>query len=399
MVKLLKKPPKGSKVPVVTADRIDGWAPIDEVQHHKLNGEIFNYDKVPDIARSISQNGLVEVPVLFKDSMTLESGHTRHLAFKANEYTHIPVIFSSQPIPEKLSDQIRSIRLRNDGRVRGFSDNFSGCELEITALISEQDGVIDDATISRVCQDWGVARRDWNNMKTMKNNPKWYNLYLSAKRGDIGPLDAWKKANEKKPKMRMDVELPLNLFNKQDLNFMIQSIYQSLKGVKESTFGILGHGREFRTLDKLDTVTYSTIMHGVLCSFFAAKINDFDDYADDWKATDDHNVYHDVYSPTDNTGIEVKTTLSWPPRWTPKRFKTGYHLLFASSNDLDQVFVGFGKLTEDDVKPVQQGKVEILHERLVELQSSGDFIVWKGKMKKDDKGKVKFMYDLTNFGD
>jgi hypothetical protein len=397
---LVKKLPKDARVPKMLSD-CDGYIPIDLVEKDPDNDDIYNYNSMEDIARSIELNGLVETPRVWKNSTMLTAGHTRWLASKHNEYTHLPIKFESIERPSSRYERLKILRISNEYRTKTFGDNYRMCEAMITSFINENNGVIDDATISLICSDCGIHRRDWNNMNTMKNTPKWHKFYLQVRNDEIGPLDAWKTANTKKPKMRMDRKLDANIFNKQDVNYLIQSVHQSLKGVRESTFGILGLGREFATLKNLDTNWYSSLTHGVICAYFAAKMNEFDEYADDWKATDDMNTYHDVYSAEDNTGIEVKTILCSPkqsPRWTPKRFKEGYHLLWASSQTLDSVFIGFGKLDENDVKPINGGKVEIINDKLLEKQKSGDFFVWRGKLK-DNNGKAEFLFDITNFGD
>jgi hypothetical protein len=396
----IKKLPKDARVPKILSE-CDGYIPVDLVEKDPDNDEIFNYDKMEDIARSIELNGLIEIPRVWKNSTMLTTGHTRMLAFRQNDYTHLPIKYESIERPKSRFQRLERLRISNEYRTKSFADNYRGCEASVTAYLNENKNIMDDSQLSLICTDWGIHRRDWNNMNTMKLTPKWHKYYLAVKNNEMGPLDAWKEATTKKPKMRMDRKLDANIFNKQDVNYLIQSVHQSLKGVRESTFGILGLGREFSTLKNLDTNWYSSLTHGVICSYFAAKMNEFDEYADDWKATDDMNIYHDVYSVEDNTGIEVKTILCSPkqsPRWTPKRFKEGYHLLWASSPTLDSVFIGFGKLDADDVKPVNGGKVEIINEKLLEKQKSGDFFVWRGKLK-DNNGKAEFLFDITNFGD
>ncbi len=56
----IKKLPKGAIVPKILSE-CDGYIPVDLVEKDPDNDEIFNYDKMEDIARSIELNGLVEI--------------------------------------------------------------------------------------------------------------------------------------------------------------------------------------------------------------------------------------------------------------------------------------------------------------------------------------------------
>ncbi len=94
----IKKLPKDARVPEILS-KCDGYIPVDLVEKDPDNDEIFNYDKMEDIARSIELNGLVEIPRVWKDSNMLTTGHTRLGSFRHNGYTHLPVNFEIMERP------------------------------------------------------------------------------------------------------------------------------------------------------------------------------------------------------------------------------------------------------------------------------------------------------------
>ena len=213
--------------------------------------------------------------------------------------------------------------------------------------------------------------------------------------------DAFKAATASKPKMRMRRDLS-NLLNKNDINYLITSICQTVMGIKTLDTGIISLGNTFNPLAKVDQNFYSNAIHSTTCAYMAHKMNSFEDYANDWKQTDNQNTHHDVWSGEDDTGIEIKTAqcrMNETPRWTPQRFKEGYHLLIATcppndKGEVESVFIGFGKLEASHVRPVNGGKVEVIPDKLWELFESGDFEVWKGKISKDKDGRLNFKQAL-----
>lgn len=397
---LLKKLPKNAIVPEILGT-YDGWISINDVEMEPDNAEIFNFDKLNQIAESIEKNGLKEIPNCWKNSTVLTSGHTRLQAFIKNGYTHLPIRYETIERPTSRYERLVYLRISNEYRVLGFADNFRGCESSIDAYSNENGGNVPDSMLTSICKDWGIARQDWNIMVEMKTTPKMYDFYIKVRTGEMGPREAYRDATVKKPKMRMSTKLELNIFNKQDISYMITSVYQSMMGVKNSNFGILAAGREFSTLARLDRNWYSSLAHGVICAYFAAKMNEFEDYSDDWYQTNNMDDLHDVYSRNDDTGVEIKTHICAPtetPRWTPNRFKAGYHLLWAASYNMDSVFILFGKLDDNDAIKVQGGRWEILNDKLLEKQASGDIFVWKGKLI-SEKGKTTFIQHPTSFGE
>ena len=117
---LVKKLPKDARVPKILSE-CDGYIPIDLLEKDPDNDAIFNYDKMEDIARSIELNGLVEIPRVWKDSVMLTTGHTRMLAFRHNEYTHLPINFESIERPVSRFERLERLRISNEYRTKSFA--------------------------------------------------------------------------------------------------------------------------------------------------------------------------------------------------------------------------------------------------------------------------------------
>ena len=66
----IKKLPKDAIVPKILSE-CDGYIAIDLVEKDPDNDEIYNYDKMQDIARSIELDGLIEIPKVWKNSIML----------------------------------------------------------------------------------------------------------------------------------------------------------------------------------------------------------------------------------------------------------------------------------------------------------------------------------------
>lgn len=397
--KYTKKLPKHHSVPVVRG-KFDYWVPIEDIREDEANSDIYNYDSVTDIAHSIAKDGLEHCPMVWKNSTDLVSGHSRYRAFQSKGYTHLPVVEYEDERPASEYERIKRLHVSNMYREIKFPDRYRGIKRARDAYLNETGRLIGDDEMNEILSDWRVKRGDWNIMEEMRQKyPKFYNQVLS---GEMGVRDAYKQATQKKAKMRMAKDMS-NLLNKADVNYLVSSICQTIEGVKTLDTGIIGLGNTFNPLSVADQNFYSNVIHTTACSYMAHKLNSFTDFADDWKITDNQNIYHDVWSGEDDTGIEIKTHqcgMGETPRWTPKRFKEGYHLLIATSKpnnrgEIESIFIGFGKLTESCVKMINGGKVEIIPEKLWELHQKGEFEVWKGKMSMDNDGKISFKHALT----
>lgn len=394
----LKRLPKTAIVPKVTG-KFDFWVPIEDIIEDEANSDIYNYDSVDTIAESIRKDGLENCPQIWKNSTYLVSGHTRFRAFQKNGYTHLPVVEHNEDRPTSEYERIKRLHLNNMYRDMTFADRYRGIKRARDAFLNESGKLIGDDEMNDLCQNWRVKRGDWNQMEDLRQKfPTFYTKVLS---GELGIRDAYKTATMKKPKMRMRRDLS-NLLNKADVKYLITSITQTVHGLKNLDTGIISLGNTFNALAHADQNFYSNAMHVTACAYMAHKMNTFEDYASDWIVTDNQNVHHDVWSHEDDTGIEIKThqcTMGEVPRWTPKRFKAGYHLLIASAppsykGEIESMFIGFGKLTDADVKPINGGKMEIIPDRLWELKEKGEFEVWYGKMSKDKDGKLAFKQAL-----
>lgn len=387
-------------VPVVTGD-FHMWVSVDDIVEEEANTDIYNYDSVENIAFSIKKDGLVDAPTVWKNSTTLASGHTRFRAFKLNGYTHLPVRVLESERPSSEYERIKQLHIYNMYRTITFVDRYRGVKKAREAYFNENGKLIPEEDFVDLLRSWGIVQQDWNRMEEMRlRYPKFYDFVMT---GEMGVRDAHKAATTKPSKMRTKRELD-NLLSKRDISNMTTSITDTVMALKTLDTGIIGPGKTFSPLAKVDQNFYSNAIHATVCAFMAHILNDFPDYADDWQVTDDQNVDHDVWSREDNTGIEIKThqcAIGVTPRWTPKRFKEGYHLLVATSvpnikGHIESIFIGFGKLNSEHVRPINQGKVEILPEKLYALQETGEFEVWKGKLSKDKDGKINFKQDIIN---
>lgn len=396
----VKRLPKNAVVPKVTG-KFDFWILMDEVIEDAANSDIYNYNSVDTIALSIQKDGLENCPQVWKNSTYLVSGHTRFRAFQKNGYTHLPVVEHTEDRPTSEYERIKRLHLNNMYRDMTFADRYRGVKRARDAYLNESGKLIGDDEMMELCQNWRVHRGDWNLMEDLRQ--KYPDFYTKVLAGELGIRDAYKTATAKKPKMRMRRDLS-NLLNKADVNYLITSICQTVSGLKNLDTGIISAGNTFNPLAKVDQNFYSNAIHATACAYLAHKMNSFEDYANDWKQTDNQDTHHDVWSSEDDTGIEVKTHqggMGETPRWTPKRFKEGYHLLIATSHpnnkgEIESIFIVFGKLTSEDVKPINGGKVEIIPEKLWELKERGELDVWRGKMSKDKDGKLTFKQALIS---
>ena len=57
-------------------------------------------------------------------------------------------------------------------------------------------------------------------------------------------------------------------------------------------------------------------------------------------------------------------------------------------------WIGFGKLTKDDVKPIQNGKSKVINDKLIDNKN---ILSRQDSNQKDKNGKVQFKYDLNKF--
>jgi hypothetical protein len=315
-------------------------------------------------------------------------------------FTHVPVIEHDEVRPDSEYERIKRLHVSNMYREMKFGDRYRGIKRARDAYLNETCKIMDTDEMNDLLSDWRVKNSDWNIMEEMRQKyPTFYNHVLS---GDMGVRDAHKQATQKKAKMRMAKDLS-NLLNKQDVNYLVSSICQTIEGIKTLDTGIIGLGNTFTPLAVADMNFYSNVIHTTTCAYMAHKLRSFSDFADDWKVTDNQNVYHDVWSGEDDTGIEIKTHqcgMGETPRWTPKRFKEGYHLLITTSKpnnkgEIESIFIGFGKIDESCVKAINGGKVEIIPEKLWDLHQKGEFEVWKGRMSMDSDGKINFKHALT----
>jgi hypothetical protein len=399
MSKYTKKLPKNAVVPVVRG-KFDYWVPIEDIREDDANSDIYNYDSVADIANSIVKDGLEHCPVVWKDSTDLTSGHSRVRALQMKGFTHVPVIEHDEVRPDSEYERIKRLHVSNMYREMKFGDRYRGIKRARDAYLNETCKIMGTDEMNDLLSDWRVKNSDWNNMEVMRQKyPVFYNHVLS---GEMGVRDAYKQATQKKVKMRMAKDLS-GLLGKQDVNYLISSICQTIEGIKTLDTGIIGLGNTFTPLAVADMNFYSNVIHTTTCAYMAHKLCSFSDFANDWTVTDNQNAYHDVWSGEDDTGIEIKTHqcgMGETPRWTPKRFKEGYHLLIATSKpnnkgEIESIFIGFGKLDLSRVKQINGGKVEIIPDKLWELHQKGEFEVWAGKMSVDSDGKINFRQALT----
>lgn len=395
----VKKLPKNAKVPKVQG-KFDYWIHVDDVQEEKINSDIYNYDSLDEIAASIVKAGLEVPPTVWKQSNILMSGHTRYRAFLKNGYTHLPVIEHPESRPESEYERSRRLHILNMYRDLKFADRYRGVKIARDAYLNETGQMLSADQMTDLLADWRVHLMDWNYMEELRQKyPMFHDRVL---RGEMGIREAYKTATVKKAKMRTSRTLE-NLLSNQDVKYLITSICQTVQGLKNLDTGIISLGNTFNPLVKVDQNFYSNAIHATACAYMAHKLNSFENYANDWKQTDDQNIYHDVYSQEDDTGIEVKTNqgkMGETPRWTPKRFKPGYHLLIQTAppnnkGEIESAFIGFGKLGEQDVKPINQGKVEIIPDRLWELYQNGEFEVWWGKLSREKNDALSFKQKLV----
>ena len=384
MSKYTKKLPKHHSVPVVR-EKFDYWVPIEDILEDEANSDIYNYDSESDIAQSIVKDGLEHCPRVWKNSTYLVSGHTRYRAFRSMGYTHLPVVEYTEVRPDSEYERIKRMHVSNMYREIKFADRYRGIKRARDAYLNETNKILDTDEMNELFTEWRVKSSDWNIMEDLRQEHPTFHMKVLS--GEMGVRDAHKQATQKKVKMRMAKDLS-GLLGKQDVNYLISSICQTIVGVKTLDTGIIGMGNTFTPLSVADQNFYSNVIHTTTCAYMAHKLCSFSDFANDWTVTDDQNVYHDVWSGEDDTGIEIKTHqcgMGETPRWTPKRFKEGYHLLIATSKpnnkgEIESIFIGFGKINKSCVKDINGGKVEILPDKMSDPHQKREIEVWTGKM-------------------
>jgi hypothetical protein len=396
---ILKKLPKNAIVPKFHG-RCDGWISIYDLVIEADNNKIYNYNNAQRYAEQMEGDEGLKNPIsIWKNSTIISSGATRKKAGEINGYTHMPVTEELAERPSSRLDRINLLRQGNESREIKFGDNFRGLTLAIEAWREENGNKIPETSqMTKFFKSWKVASGDYNTMMDLKDkHPDLYDKVINDKMGVRDAKNSITKAT--KVVMRRHRKIDKNLFNPTDIKHMLLSVKKSIDGVKSSIFGTDGHQKDFPTLHSADTNLYSGIAHASLCAAFAYMINKMDNYANDWTQTTKHDRFHDVYSISDDTGIEVKThicEMGKTPSWEPNNFKPGYHLLLAMSENLDSAFLAFCKLDLDDTKKMKNGRVKILNDKLLEKQKTGDCWSWYGNLKNKD-GKAFFQQQLTNF--
>ena len=400
MIKVLSKLPKGASAPKTT-NKHDGFVLVSDVKENKDNGKIFNYEDIEDLGYRIDKFGLMEVPEIYQDG-ELSSGHRRRRAFISQGYDYMPVqVVTKEDDPLKRIDRLRE---KNMYRTLTFGQKYRGLEENLSLWLKLNDSLIgtDEHSniIDELCKDWQVSKVHYGYMTELKQSgdDSWNKMYELIRDDKEGVVNGYKKVTKEIPQMRTAIEIPSNFLSQQDISHLLNTIKRTINGMKSGEWGSIGNGISFNPLSTCDETLYSTAAHGAICKYLEVRLKNDSEYSDDWVQTFKNDERHDVVSEDDDTGIEVKTRLvkngGTNPSFEPNNFKEGYHFLLAQTEDLDEVWIGFGKLTKDDVKPIQNGKSKVINDKLIDNKN---FHTIKGLLKKDKNGKVQFKYDLNKW--
>tara|TARA_B100001093_G_scaffold479496_1_gene508521 strand:- start:53 stop:1303 length:1251 start_codon:yes stop_codon:yes gene_type:complete len=382
------------------------WVEINDIVYDEANNQIYNMEKVPIIAQSITDIGINHPPVVWKDTNILIGGHTRHESCKQNGYKYIPIENSKLEFVVDDLDRLEVLTSDNIVRDKTFADRFRAVDVLVGAYFKKYPNITkEDDEFKRRFRGWLSREKmkpsNYTEMIEMREHPVWktkyYDEVLNPKSKLFSkPEVAYLQATFVYPKMKTRIDLMDNLFNKDDINSLTYAAHNSLKGLKELTIPI-SEDLSIQPFSVSDRNFFSSGVHATICQWLKTKFNSFDSFENDWIVTDNQD-FHDVVSEKDGTGLEVKTRVvktNTAPSWEPRRFKPGYHFLWAQDDEMDSVYCCMALLSEEDQKPIT-GTHKIINDRLWELKKDNKVIELVGKMKKD-KGELKFLYQPMTF--
>ena len=100
----------------------------------------YENDYINDLSILIRKEGLKNPIVLYKDGVTIKSGHNRLLASKQLGEVEVPVIISNEEKPTSILQEMVSLAIENMGRPANMGRSYRSVKGMIEAFVKENNG-------------------------------------------------------------------------------------------------------------------------------------------------------------------------------------------------------------------------------------------------------------------
>ena len=103
------------------------------------------------MCRQIAENGLIEPPIVYPETLEIKSGHTRIAALKELGYTEAPIIWSQASKPKNRFKNMMRLMTANMGRPSNLQRQWKSVQLAIQEYKDDNNGVCPPNIVKQIC--------------------------------------------------------------------------------------------------------------------------------------------------------------------------------------------------------------------------------------------------------
>ena len=104
-----------------------------------------------DLCRQIDENGLIEPPIVYPETLEIKSGHTRIAALKELGHTEAPIIWSQTSKPKNRFKNMMRLMTANMGRPSNLQRQWKSVQLAIQEYKDDNNGVCPPNIVKQIC--------------------------------------------------------------------------------------------------------------------------------------------------------------------------------------------------------------------------------------------------------
>ena len=396
------KPKSKSVNDIITdvTERHDDVADIHSLVSDPDNVEIYgarDKEYFQDLCRQIDENGLIEPPIVYPETLEIKSGHTRIAALKELGYTEAPIIWSQASKPKNRFKNMMRLMTANMGRPSNLERQWKSVQLAIQEYKDDNNGVCPPNIVKQICAAAQLSYSSaYSNLKKL-SDPVYEGGYdrpdlvtrifsdggnnLSVNRAmTMAKSDANMRANMSK--YMHSSKVLENAIDDSHVAYSINRVSNLMTMFRDATFtdteGETKYG--FRNIQQ-------NIVGGLVHELFA---NAFTDFINSTKSVSgskavaydpkDNGIY-DISFPLHNAGIEIKTCQiknGNKVEFISRHPKTGYFLFVGYTPEFDYFYVSYGKVNESDFGNRSRFGTK------VDLGAVSKLTTFKGQLKPND---------------
>lgn len=313
----------------------------------------YENDYINDLSILIRKEGLKNPIVLYKDGVTIKSGHNRLLASKQLGEVEVPVIISNEEKPTSILQEMVSLAIENMGRPANMGRSYRSVKGMIEAFVKENNG--QQPTTSEIKQYCSMHQLGYDSYSKLGQieltHPTLFKKVLEGKMSLTAAVNETKILSNnvslsKTPFME-------SMVGTQELNYSISRVTGVMSQLPNIMI-MMPDGTQTSAFENGDIQAQT--MGGIVHELFTNAVRDVVNHknGESILTAPKNSKEFDLEAINYNSGIETKTCVTEQgkkPKFVGHRYKDSYTLLLSLTPNRKRAFAGYGIITADCWKP------------------------------------------------